>query len=102
MEFFVYILYSECADKYYVGSTDNWKNRVESHNHSDRNTFTSKHRPWKLMAVFIAGETRAAAMKHEAFIKKQKSRRLIEKLIDGNFVPSGKLTQLVRVPHLRD
>ena len=36
------------------------------------------------------------------FIKAQKSRRLLEKLIDKEFVPSGKLAQLVRVPHVRD
>ncbi len=41
-------------------------------------------------------------MKIERFIKKQKSRILLEKLIDPNFEPSGFLAQLIRVPHVRD
>jgi len=40
-------------------------------------------------------------MKIERFIKRQKSRRLLEKLISGE-IPDGKLAQLVRVPQLRD
>ena len=36
------------------------------------------------------------------FIKKQKSRRLIEQLVDTDFIPTGRLAQLVRVPQLRD
>ncbi len=102
MSYYVYILYSESADKYYIGSTDNWENRLTSHNETDRVTYTSKHRPWRLVAVFSAGDSRAEAMYFEKFIKKQKSRKLIERLIDTSFVPEGKLAQLVRVPHLRD
>jgi putative endonuclease len=40
-------------------------------------------------------------MKIEKFIKKQKSRRLIEKLIAGCEL-EGVLAQLVRVPQVRD
>ena len=40
-------------------------------------------------------------MKIERFIKKQKSRRLIEKIVIGESL-EGKLAQLVRVPHVRD
>jgi putative endonuclease len=42
------------------------------------------------------------AMRIEKFIKQQKSKKLIKKLIDPDFIPDGILTQLVRVPHLRD
>jgi putative endonuclease len=38
----------------------------------------------------------------EKYIKRQKSRNLLEKLIDPEFIPTGTLAQLVRVPHLRD
>ena len=102
MSYFVYILYSMKSDKYYVGSTHDWRSRLELHNHSERNTYTSKHRPWEVIAVFIAGESRSEAMKLEKFIKKQKSRKLIERLITPSFEPNGKLAQLIRVPHLRD
>jgi len=40
-------------------------------------------------------------MKVERFIKKQKSRSLILKLVEGKEL-SGELAQLVRVPHVRD
>jgi putative endonuclease len=102
MTYYVYILYSESSDMYYVGSTDDWENRLTSHNESDRTTFTSKYRPWVLVAVFIAGNSRSEAMNLEKFIKKQKSRKLIEKLIDPTYLPESKLAQLVRVPHLRN
>lgn len=100
--FYVYILYAITADKYYVGSSENpWK-RVKKHNTVPFNTFTSKYRPWELAAVFEAGSSRGKAGKLEYFIKRQKSRIIIEKLIKPDFVPAGKLAQMVRVPHVRD
>jgi putative endonuclease len=100
--FYLYILYSDKFDKYYVGSSLNpWK-RLVKHNSSKFNTFTSKYRPWVLKAVFEAGKTRGEAEKIEKFIKKQKSRNLIVKLSQPDFIPNGKLAQLVRVPHVRD
>ncbi|TKS56921.1 GIY-YIG nuclease family protein [Mesohalobacter halotolerans] len=63
--FYVYILFSEKFDKYYVGSSQNpWK-RLQIHNTSTFNTFTSKYRPWVLKAVFKAGKTRGKAEKIE-------------------------------------
>ncbi|MBS3737377.1 MAG: GIY-YIG nuclease family protein [Psychroflexus sp.] len=100
--FYIYIIYSKKHDKYYIGSTQNpWK-RIDKHNTSVFNTFTSKYRPWELKAVFEAGTQRGEAEKIEKFIKKQKSKVLLQKLIKPNFVPSAKLAQLVRVPHVRD
>jgi len=100
--YYLYILYSETSDLYYVGHTDNYQRRFTEHNTSDHNTFTSKHRPWLLKAVFACGEKRSEAIEAESFIKQQKSRSLLEKLCDENFSPSGKLAQLVRVPDVRD
>ncbi|GAL70189.1 hypothetical protein JCM19302_2764 [Jejuia pallidilutea] len=74
---------------------------MQSHNTSKFNTYTSKYRPWVLKAVFEAGITRGDAEKIERFVKKQKSRALLLKLIDEKFVPNGKLAQLVRVPQVR-
>jgi putative endonuclease len=96
MEYFIYILYSSSSDKYYVGYTNDYKRRLEEHNSSLHNTYTSKHRPWKLAAVFECGESEGDAMKIEKFIKKQKSRRLIEKMINGDLL-DGNLAELVRV-----
>jgi putative endonuclease len=101
--FYIYILYSAAADKYYVGYTTDVEARIMSHNHQDHfNTFTSKYRPWILKAAFECGNDRSFAMKIEKFIKKQKSRLFIEQLLDENFIPRGILAQLVRVPKLRD
>ncbi|MGM0634617.1 MAG: GIY-YIG nuclease family protein [Bacteroidota bacterium] len=98
----MYIIYSVKFDKYYVGSSqDPWK-RLDKHNTSPFNTFTLKYRPWELKAVFEAGKSRAEVEKIEKFIKKQKSRTLLVKLIAPDFVPKEKLAQLVRVPHVRD
>jgi len=100
--YYLYFIYSATFGKYYIGSSaDPWK-RLVGHNTSDRNTFTSKYRPWVLVAVFEAGKKRSDAEKMERFIKKQKSKKLIEKLIESSFQPQGVLAQLVRVPHVRD
>ena len=98
--YYIYILYSEFSDKYYVGYTD-YKRRLVEHNTSERDTYTSKYRPWFLKAVFACGENENEARQIERFIKKQKSRKLLEKMIEGENL-SGGLAQLVRVPYVRD
>ena len=99
--FYLYILYSSISDKYYVGYTNDYERRLVEHNSSDGLTYTSKHRPWILKAVFICGETEGEAVRLERFIKKQKSRKLIEQVINGT-VLNGVLAQLVRVAYVRD
>jgi len=99
--YYIYILYSKSSEKFYVGYTGNIEKRVNEHNNSERNTYTSKHRPWVLAAAFECGEVEAEAIKIEKFIKKQKSRSLLEKLINGNEF-NEILAQLVRVPNVRD
>ena len=100
--FYIYFLHSIASDIYYCGHSDDPWRRVVEHNTKPFNTYTSKHRPWSLVAVFECSEVESVAIKIERFIKKQKSRKLIERLIDPGFIPSGFLAQLVRVPHLRD
>lgn len=77
--FYIYFLYSKSGDTYYVGSTENYHQRLEEHNSGDRITWTSKYRPWIMAAVFECGESRGEAIKIEKFIKKQKSRKFTEK-----------------------
>jgi putative endonuclease len=98
--FYIYIIYSPSADKYYVGHTDNWQRRFDEHNNAEEITFTAKHRPWILKAVFECGNDRGQALKVELFIKRQKSRKLIGKMIQGDNL-NGILAQLVRVPYVR-
>jgi putative endonuclease len=97
--FYIYFLYSPSSDIYYVGYTNDYTRRLSKHNISDKNTFTSKHWPWQLKAVFECGHDEAIAMNIEKFIKKQKSRALIEKVISGVQL-TGPLAQLVRVSHI--
>ena len=47
-------------------------------------------------------ENESVAIKIERFIKKQKSRNLIERLCQEDFIGGNILVQLVRVPHVRD
>jgi putative endonuclease len=100
--YFLYIIYSESADLYYVGYTNDPQRRLIEHNTKPFNTFTSKHRPWVMKAVFECGESASEAINIERFIKKQKSRKLVELICSENFIPDGRLSQLVRVPYIRD
>jgi putative endonuclease len=81
--FFVYILYSEKYDKYYTGHTNNVIRRLSEHN-SEKfdHYYTSKFKPWSLK-LSIELQDKAIAIKVEKFIKKQKSRKFIEKVIDN-------------------
>jgi len=84
MSYSVYILYSEKANKYYIGHTENVNRRLEEHNNPIRNSkFTAKYIPWILLASFPIFETRSDAMQAEKFIKKQKNRKFIEELIEN-------------------
>ena len=95
--FYVYILYSERFDKFYIGHTDNLENRVWSHNNTDRNTFTSKYRPWEIVASFEVTKNRADAMQVEKRSKQMKSKIILKRIVDG--VYPDFLAQLVRVPN---
>ena len=100
--YYIYILYSESSDLFYVGSSEDPWERYNYHNTQDKTTFTSKHRPWLLKAVFEAGTTRGQAFIIEQWIKKQKSKKLLFKLIDPAHLPDRALAHLVRVPDVRD
>jgi len=84
-----------------VGSSDNYERRLIEHNTSERTTYTSKHRPWQLKAVYECGTERAEALRIERYVKKQKSKKFIERLIQED-THTGLLAQLVRVPIFRD
>ena len=100
--YYLYILFSEQADKFYVGhSADPWK-RLEQHLSNNGHKYTGAYKDWKLVAVFKVSESRSDTDKMEKFIKKQKSRVFIERILDPNFKATGTLAKLVRVPHLRD
>ena len=99
--FYIYFLESLHNGSYYTGYSDNVERRLWEHNNSPHNTFTSKHRPWKIIAAFSVSEDAGIAIKAENFIKHQKSRAFIEKICESQ-VFDLPMAQLVRVPKLRD
>ncbi|WP_082504415.1 MULTISPECIES: GIY-YIG nuclease family protein [unclassified Chryseobacterium] len=101
--YYIYILYSESANQFYIGYTEHPGERLLKHNHQENfNTFTKKFRPWKMAALFEVSAEKSKAIKIEKFIKKQKSRNLLKMLCDENYKPTDFSAQLVRVQNLRD
>ena len=99
--FYIYIIYSNSADKYYIGHSNDPDRRLEEHNTKPFNTYTSKHRPWIMKATFPVSEDRGQTMKIERYLKKLKSRKIIEQIIEFQH-DTVKIAQLVRVPTSRD
>jgi putative endonuclease len=78
---FVYVIYSEQANKYYVGETDNIELRLSKHNnHSYQDSFTKIAEDWKVVLLFNC-VSREQAIRLEKFIKKMKSKVFIQKVI---------------------
>ncbi|HPT22672.1 MAG TPA: GIY-YIG nuclease family protein [Bacteroidales bacterium] len=80
--FYVYILYSEGADRYYIGHTSEPSRRLEEHNTVIKNSYTNKYRPWIMKGCFQVSESRSEARLVENYLKKMKSRIFIEELIN--------------------
>src|SRR6056297_36073 len=75
---YLYILYSEKIDQYYTGETRDVSQRVKKHNRG-HSAATKKGVPWALKKI-IEFETRTEAIKAENWLKRMKSRRVIEKV----------------------
>ncbi|MCB0400737.1 MAG: GIY-YIG nuclease family protein [Flavobacteriales bacterium] len=76
--YFVYILYSRQADRYYVGQSDNPQERLIAHN-SGISRYTSIASDWTIVHL-EEFQTRTEAIQRERAIKKRKSRKYIESL----------------------
>ncbi len=83
MEYYLYILYSKKLDRYYTGVSRNPSQRLISHNEYPKG-WTKHGVPWELvfMKAFVS---KTEAQYWERFIKRQKKRSLIEKIIRGEF-----------------
>ncbi len=81
---YVYILYSDRTDRYYVGMTANIEKRMQDHN-AGRSTYTKLGKPWVLVYKEEFAD-KVGATEREKEIKGRKSRRYIEKLVQS--VPS--------------
>jgi putative endonuclease len=79
--FSVYILYSLYLDKYYIGYSEDVAKRLIQHN-IGLSVYTSKSADWKIVYQEDF-KTRELAMERERNIKKKKSRKYIEYLINS-------------------
>ncbi|UXE64971.1 MAG: GIY-YIG nuclease family protein [Chryseotalea sp. WA131a] len=96
--FYIYILYSSSSDRYYVGYTSDFRKRLLEHNDTSKgkSSFTRRNGPWELKCVLDCGQSESEAIKIERWIKNQKSKNLIKKIIAG--IPLyGPVANLVRV-----
>ena len=79
--YYLYILKSETADRYYIGISSNPYRRHEYHNTLEKG-FTSRYRPWKLMYE-RQYPSKAEAQRAEKTVKRWKSRQMILQLMHG-------------------
>jgi len=75
----VYILYSEKADRYYIGQTFELEERLKQHNRGD-SAYTKFGIPWSLVYK-ESFSNRSEAMKREKKLKRSKNREYIRRLI---------------------
>ena len=81
--FYVYILYSEKSDRYYIGHTNDPERRLFEHNNNSNNTYTSKFRPWNMVLKHPISENRYEALIIERSLKNRKSKELLNRLIEN-------------------
>jgi len=86
MAHYVYILYSNTKDRYYIGSTSDIEERLKRHN-AGATPSTKAGKPWKV--VFTKPfDSKTEALKYEIYIKRMKSRKFIESLIQKGSLAS--------------
>ncbi len=83
MKYFLYILYSESIDQFYVGISRNPEQRLHYHNNGNKG-WTRRGRPWEI-SLQKGFNSKTEAQKWENWIKSQKDRSIIEKIIENNF-----------------
>lgn len=72
--FYIYILYSDKFDRYYIGQTQDVNARLARHN-AGREKSTSPYVPWKLIG-FVEKASRAEAVVLESKLKNLNRERL--------------------------
>ncbi|MCC5908635.1 MAG: GIY-YIG nuclease family protein [Balneolaceae bacterium] len=77
---YLYILYSEKLDRYYSGRSGDVNERFKKHNNG-HSAATKGGVPWEIKKV-VEFDTKTKAIKAENWLKKMKSRRIIEQVID--------------------
>ncbi len=78
--YYVYILHSSAADKYYIGFTSSLEGRLEAHNHPQNKGWSKRYQPWTLV-YHESYVTKQNAMDREKKLKGLKSKNRIRELI---------------------
>ena len=82
MSYFLYILKSKSAEKYYTGISANPEVRLSYHNTIEKG-FTARYCPWEI--VFTQEyPSKEIAHEIELKIKSWKSKKMIERIIKGD------------------
>jgi len=87
--YYVYVLRSESLDRFYVGMSADPKKRLVYHNAGEtggKSAFTKRASDWELVWT-EAFDSREAALARERKIKKAKSRKYIEELVNSKNIP---------------
>ena len=94
----MYLLYSERIDRFYIGSTELAPaERLLQHNSLEECTvFTAKGQPWRLVLT-LACETRLQAVRVERHIKRMKSRRYVQNLLNYPEMQKKLLSRYVEI-----
>jgi putative endonuclease len=79
LKFYVYIIYSNSRNKYYIGSTGDLEDRLKRHN-KGRSRYTKSGIPWVLVYT-EEFTTRGEAIHREKQLKSWKNRKRLENLI---------------------
>jgi len=78
---YLYILYSDSTQKFYIGETNNLENRILKHqDHFYSNSFTKIANDWKIVFTLDCFD-REEALYLEKFIKRMKSKTFNNKVI---------------------
>ncbi len=70
MKFYLYIIFSQSANRWYVGSSNNIQDRLRRHN-SGSSKSTKPYCPW-VLAYFEEYNTRSEAVRREYYLKSTK------------------------------
>jgi putative endonuclease len=82
--YYIYILFSQKTNRYYIGSTDDLDRRLKHHNAGSTPSTKAGVPDWEIRYTETVFD-RATALTRELEIKKKKSRNYIEWLIQkGN------------------
>lgn len=93
MNFCCYIIYSLCLDRFYIGETENFEQRLKWHNQSEfKKAFTSSANDWEEYLI-IKCDNRVTARRIEKYLKQMKSRKFLISLKQNPEKLSDILTQ---------